>query len=58
MSLKPALSTDGVPGQPRLHREILSQKTKTRQNKTKQNKTKQNRTEQRKRITMLNLSNP
>jgi hypothetical protein len=37
------LSTDWVPGQPRLYREIMSWKTK--QNKTKQNKTKQNKKE-------------
>jgi hypothetical protein len=42
--LRPALSTDRVPGQPGPYREALSQNTK--QNKTKQNKTKQNKTKQ------------
>jgi hypothetical protein len=37
-----SLPTEKVPGQPELHRETLSLKTK--QNKTKQNKTKQNKT--------------
>jgi hypothetical protein len=41
LSLRPAWSTELVPGQPGLHRETLSRKTK--QNKTKQNKTKQKR---------------
>ena len=36
LNSRPAWSTKGVPGQPGLYREILSQKTK----KTKQNKTK------------------
>jgi hypothetical protein len=39
LSLRPAWSTKWVPGQLRLHRETLSQKTK--QNKTKQNKKKE-----------------
>jgi hypothetical protein len=43
LSLRPAWSTKGVPGQPGLYRETLSQKTK--KNKTKQNKTK-NKTNQ------------
>jgi hypothetical protein len=34
VSSRPAWSTERVPGQPRLHREILSQKNKTKQNKT------------------------
>jgi hypothetical protein len=38
VSLRPAWSTERVPRQPGLHREILSQ-NKTKQNKTKQNKT-------------------
>jgi hypothetical protein len=42
LSLRPAWSTEWVPGQPGLYRETLSWKTK--QNKTKQNKTKQNKT--------------
>jgi hypothetical protein len=37
LSSRQAWSTELVPGQPRLHRETMSQK----QNKTKQNKTKQ-----------------
>jgi hypothetical protein len=40
LSLKPARSTEWIPGQPGLHRETLSWKNKTKQNKTK-NKTKQ-----------------
>jgi hypothetical protein len=39
LSSRPAWSTEWVPGQPGLHRETLSQKTKTKQNKqTKRNK--------------------
>jgi len=37
LSSRPAWSTEGVPGQPGLYRETLSQKNKTKQNKqTKQ----------------------
>jgi hypothetical protein len=36
LSLRPAWSTEGVPGQPGLHRETLSRKNKT--NKQKQKK--------------------
>jgi hypothetical protein len=39
LSSRPAWSTEWVPGQPRLHRETLSQKNKTKQ-KQKQTKTK------------------
>jgi hypothetical protein len=48
VSLRPAWSTERVPGQPG-HRKTLSHKNKTKQtkqNKTKQNKTKQNKTPQ------------
>jgi hypothetical protein len=38
LSLRPAWSTELVPGQPGLHRELCLENTK--QNKTKQNKTK------------------
>jgi hypothetical protein len=38
LSLRPAWSTEWVPGQPGLHRGTRSPKTKTKQNKTKQNK--------------------
>jgi hypothetical protein len=49
LSSRPAWSTKGVPGQPGIYRETLSQKqNKTKQNKTKQNKTKQNKTKQKK----------
>jgi hypothetical protein len=34
LSLRPAWSTEWVPGQPGLHRETLSRKNKTKQNKT------------------------
>jgi hypothetical protein len=37
LGLRPAWSTERVPGQPGLHREALSQRIK-KQNKTKQNK--------------------
>jgi hypothetical protein len=40
LSLRPAWSTKWVPGQPGLHRETLSRKTKKQTTKTKQNKTK------------------
>jgi hypothetical protein len=36
LSSRPAWSTEGVPGQPGLHRETLSRKTKRKQGKTKQ----------------------
>jgi hypothetical protein len=36
LNSRPAWSTKWVPGQPGIHREILSWKTKTKQNKTKQ----------------------
>jgi hypothetical protein len=53
LSLRPALSTKWVPGQPRLYWENVSQKTKpnqTKPNQTKPNqtKTKQNKTKQNK----------
>jgi hypothetical protein len=38
LSSRPAWSTERVPGQPGLHRETLSRKTKNIQNKTKQKK--------------------
>jgi hypothetical protein len=38
---RPAWSTKGVPGEPGLHQETLSQKNKTKQNKTNKQKTKQ-----------------
>jgi hypothetical protein len=33
LSSRPAWSTEGVPGQPRVHRETLSRKTKTNKQK-------------------------
>jgi hypothetical protein len=39
LSLRPAWSTEWVPGQPGLHRETLSRKTKPKQQQQKQNKT-------------------
>ncbi|MGC6627650.1 hypothetical protein ACP0FP_25645, partial [Escherichia coli] len=47
LSLRPAWSTEQVPGQPGQHRETLSQETKTnKQNKTKTNEQKQKTREQ------------